>query len=126
MDNEISAHITALVSRSAETASKPARVNEAASVERQLLPKEPPSKTGAPVPLDEEDLNRAVSRIQDFVQSIRRELQFSVEEESGRTVIRVIDSETDKVIRQIPPEEVIAVSNQLREMSEGILLRVQA
>ncbi len=128
MANEITANVTALVSRSAETAPKPAKAEGAVSEERQILPAESqkPTPANAPARDQEEELKQAVSRIQDFVQSIHRELHFSVDQDSGRTVIRVIDAETDKVIRQIPPEEVIAVSKQLRELSDGILLRVQA
>lgn len=72
------------------------------------------------------DLSEAVSRIQDYVQSVQRELRFSIDKDSGRTVIKVVDSSTNKVIRQIPPQEVLAIAKHLKELQDGTLLRVKA
>jgi len=55
------------------------------------------------------------------VQDIRRELHFSVNAESGQTIISVVDSETQKVIRQIPPEEVVALAEHFEQHS-GIFM----
>ena len=63
--------------------------------------------------LSKEMLSSAVDNLNQYVQTIRRELQFSVDENSGRTVIKVLDAETKEVIRQIPAEEVISLSKTL-------------
>jgi flagellar protein FlaG len=42
-----------------------------------------------------------------------------MDEASGRTVITVKDSETEEIIRQIPPESALALASFLR--SEGVL-----
>jgi flagellar protein FlaG len=55
----------------------------------------------------------AVSNLNDYVQVIRRELQFRVDKETGQTVVTVLDSETREVIRQIPREEVLALARHL-------------
>jgi flagellar protein FlaG len=55
------------------------------------------------------------------LQNLNRTLQFSVDRNSGDTVIRVIDSETDKVVRQIPAEEMLALAERLRAAS-GVFL----
>ncbi len=60
-----------------------------------------------------EELNAVVSRLGDHVQSIQRALDFSVDEETGRTVITVTDAKTDQVIRQIPPEEALHMLDQI-------------
>ena len=49
-----------------------------------------------------DDLKQAVSKLNDYVQNVQRNLQFSIDKESGATVVKVIDSKSDKVIRQIP------------------------
>lgn len=67
----------------------------------------------------------AVSEIRDFVQMVRRELQFDVDEHSGRTIVTVRDSATEEVIRQIPPEEVMQIAARLEEVS-GVLFRERA
>jgi flagellar protein FlaG len=73
----------------------------------------------------ERDLERLVEELSDLVQSVRRELKFSVDEESGRTVIRVIDSDTGETIRQIPPEEVLTLLGRFRDQ-QASLIREQA
>jgi flagellar protein FlaG len=70
------------------------------------------------------ELERAVESLNESVQSHRRSLRFSVDEDSGRTVIRVVDPSTDEVIRQIPPEEVLDVARHLGN-SAGALLRAK-
>lgn len=55
-------------------------------------------------------LKEAVSKLNDYTQSISRKLSFSIEESTGRTVIKVYDAETDELIRQIPPEETLRLA----------------
>lgn len=63
----------------------------------------------------QKDLAQAVSRLNDYVQSSRRELQFSMDESTGRTVITVIDSNTAKVIRQLPDDVALDLARKLNE-----------
>lgn len=58
-------------------------------------------------PLDSAALKEAISEMTRSAQSLQRSLLFSVDENSGRTVITVVDKATDEIIRQIPPEEVM-------------------
>jgi len=74
---------------------------------------------------DEAKLDKVVEDLNEFVQVIQRKLQFSVDEESGKTVVKVIDSETDQVIRQIPSEEILEMQNRLGEMN-GLLFQTRA
>jgi flagellar protein FlaG len=77
----------------------------------------PPGAGGVP----DADMQQAVSRLASYVQAIRRDLQFSVDERSGKAVVRVVDSETGETIRQIPPEEVLAISRALTHSMEQSL-----
>ena len=61
------------------------------------------------------DIDGAVQDINEYIQSVQRELQFSVDEDSGRTVIKVMDLETNEVIRQIPNEEALKFARMLEE-----------
>ncbi len=69
---------------------------------------------------DKGALNATVSDLNEIVQQLHRELQFSVEEESGETVIKVIDTETDEVIRQIPAQEVLELRKRLADAAGAI------
>jgi len=70
-------------------------------------------------------MESVVSRISDFVQNFQRDLHFTVDKDSGRTVIKVIDSETEELIRQIPAEETLRIARSL-DSPESLILREQA
>ncbi len=72
----------------------------------------------------EKEIDTAISQLNDYAQNLKRELHFSVDEASGRTVIKVTDPETEEIIRQIPPEEVLRIAESLEDNS-GFLLRAQ-
>lgn len=75
------------------------------------------------------ELDGAVKEFNDYVQSISRNLEFSVDKDANRTVIRVVDSQTGDVVRQIPAEEMLQLARHLREMdkaSEGLFIKTQA
>lgn len=65
--------------------------------------------------IDPEDVGRAVSQLNDFVQNVQRDLQFEVDQELGRTIVRVVDQETQKVIRQIPDEVALRLAENLQQ-----------
>lgn len=65
------------------------------------------------------DIREAVSEINDFVQSVHRDLSFNMDESSGQTVIKVIDRDSGDLIRQIPSEEVLAIADHLRGVRDN-------
>jgi flagellar protein FlaG len=65
-----------------------------------------------------------VVELNSYMQNMNRSLQFSVDEQSGDTIIRVVDSETDELIRQIPAEELLVVRSSLEEY-RGMLLEMR-
>ncbi|HHC73197.1 MAG TPA: flagellar protein FlaG [Thiotrichales bacterium] len=75
---------------------------------------------------DRPTLDRAVTRLSEYVQQSRRDLQFSIDDQTGRPVIRVYDAQSRELIRQIPPEELLEVVKRLEGGDEGTLLQVEA
>lgn len=65
--------------------------------------------------VEQQDLSGVVESLNDYLQSVERNLLFSVDENSGRTVITVMDRQTEEVIRQIPPETAVALAEYLRD-----------
>jgi len=65
---------------------------------------------------DDKKLDDVVKTLNDQMQVVKRELHFSVDKESGATVIKVMDLSTKEVIRQIPNEEALTVA---RTISDG-------
>lgn len=72
-----------------------------------------------------EEIESAVSQISDFVQNYQRALQFSIDTESDRLIVKVVDSETQEVIRQIPSEEMLRIAKNL-DSPESLIFREQA
>ncbi|MDT8387893.1 MAG: flagellar protein FlaG [Thiogranum sp.] len=72
-----------------------------------------------------EEIESAVSQISDFVQNYQRALQFSIDTESDRLIVKVVDSETQEVIRQIPSEEMLRIARNL-DSAESLIFREQA
>ena len=65
-----------------------------------------------------DDLQQAVSQLNDYVQNVQRDLQFSLDKESGTMVVKVIDTKSEKVIRQIPNEETLKLARSLVEHND--------
>lgn len=78
------------------------------------------------------NIESAVSEISDFLQSTNRQLSFSVDEKSDRQIVKVTDSESGEIIRQIPSEDVLALSERIKELQSdvgsavGVLFNKQA
>ncbi|WP_126453764.1 flagellar protein FlaG [Sulfuriflexus mobilis] len=81
-------------------------------------------------------LEQAVSDINAYVQTINRELQFRVDEALplGRTVVTVIDADTEETIREFPSKEALALAHRLkaeagdatRSQIEGLIISARA
>lgn len=71
--------------------------------------------------LDHEQLEKVAQQLQDFMGEMNRSLQFQVDEDSGRDVIKVIDKSSGDVIKQYPSEEVLSLVAKLSETT-GMLV----
>lgn len=63
----------------------------------------------------EQSLAESVKNINTAFTNTQRTIQFNLDEESGRTVIKVVDTESGDEIKQIPSEEMLAISRRLAE-----------
>lgn len=68
------------------------------------------------------ELISEVALVNDYVQTVQRDLQFKVDEELDRTVIRVVDSDTGELIRQIPDDIFLELARRLKDDGEVNLL----
>jgi flagellar protein FlaG len=75
--------------------------------------------TPAPAPKPEK-VREAVEEIQQFVNKVTTNVQFSVDNDTGRTIVSVVDAETKQVVRQIPTEDVMKIARALDRM-QGII-----
>ena len=78
----------------------------------------------AKVAKESDDLKQAVSQLNDYVQTVQRNLQFSIDKESGTMVVKVIDAKSEKVIRQMPSEETLRLARSLVEQSDDVAFNI--
>lgn len=78
---------------------------------------EPRAVSAAEKGSEAEKVKDAVSEIEKFLSSTRRNLEFSTDEESGKIVVKVIASETGELIRQLPSEEALRIANSLSDVN---------
>jgi flagellar protein FlaG len=64
---------------------------------------------------DQQNIEAALREFKQQAQMVQRELHFSIDRESGKTVIKVMDASTQELIRQIPGDEALRFARILSE-----------
>ncbi len=73
----------------------------------------------------DEQIRQAVQNIQGAVENLAHNLRFSIDEDTGKTIIKVVDTHTDEVIRQFPTEQAIEIARTLDKV-QGLLFNDKA
>lgn len=66
-------------------------------------------------------LESVAQNLQDFVGEMNKGLEFSVDKDSGRDVIKVIDRKSGDLIKQYPTEEVLDLVSKLSEATGNFI-----
>jgi flagellar protein FlaG len=129
---EISSAATA---QQASTRSLPPQASETASVRDPIKAAQEAVKAEAKVTAEArakdeqqprpEELQSALQKIREFVSAAASDISFSIDSDSGRSVVKVIDRSTQEVIRQIPSQEFLEMSKALDRL-QGLLLKNKA
>lgn len=90
-------------------------VSKVASVEIKLADLE---KTSRPT---KEAIAKAAADIQNFVKDMGRNLAFSIDETTGYNVVRVVNPETNELIRQLPSEELLKIAKNMRDLGNVLV-----
>ena len=84
------------------------------------------SVAAATPPARSDEVRKAANQVNEALKgTASSDLQFSVEGENKDVVVRVVDSQTKEVIRQIPSEEMVAISKAMDNLS-GLLVQQKA
>jgi flagellar protein FlaG len=84
----------------------------------------PPTAQASPEPSPQE-LQKAVESVKQVVAS-NSNLEFSIDPNTERVVVRMVDSATGDVIRQIPAKEILAIAESITQYQKGLLLSQSA
>lgn len=68
----------------------------------------------------EDAVRQAISNVESFLKVQNRDLAFSIDEDTARSVVTVIDGQSGDVIRQIPSEEVLALAERIQELQQDV------
>jgi flagellar protein FlaG len=95
-----------------------APVARGSTVERTPKPGSTPesaedSQSVASQPVDRARVEQAAAVLQEFAQSVRRDINFRVDDGSGQLVVKVTDPQSGNLIRQIPSEEALQIAENL-------------
>lgn len=75
-----------------------------------------------------EAVAEATRQVAELVQSRASNLVFSLDDDSGRTVVKIVDAQTEEVIRQIPSEEMLALAKAIEDYqsAQSVLIKDSA
>lgn len=114
--------------------------NHSASMQKPLENKQPIAATAGaqPVPVVStnavsessaapslDQVKEALQNINQSMQLLAQGLEFSIDTDSNRTVVKVIDQQTQEVIRQMPSQEALDIAKMLDQVL-GKLIREKA
>lgn len=84
-----------------------------------------PQNVKAIAEASDDQVKDAVSKLNDYVQSTERTLDFKMDEDSGKTVIKVYDTLSSELIRQIPNELALELAQNLNDEEPSLLFSAQ-
>lgn len=91
-------------------------INEAASTSVADVSQVEALKQQSTTEPDREQVLAAVTEMQNFVQAAHHNVQFQLDEDSGRMLVKVTERDSGEVIRQIPSEEAVRLAENLSEI----------
>lgn len=71
------------------------------------------------------DLEDAIQATNDFLKPINNSIKFTLDDDTGRTVVKVVDQITQEIVRQIPSEEMLVIAKAIDKM-KGLLVQQKA
>lgn len=92
-------------------------------VEQARKPVPDTAAVRTPVEPERERVVEAIKKIQEFVEETQRGLQFSIDDDTGRIVVKVIARHSGEVIRQLPSEEALELAKRLQDAGSILFSR---
>jgi flagellar protein FlaG len=113
--------------RSAEMVGVPGQSNpDTSEAKATVRSQEPnPGNPGGGAASLEQAVRESVEELNSFIRPYVTSLQFSVDKDLGRVVVKIMDIETKEVIKQIPSEDVLALTKALGKVA-GLIVKQEA
>lgn len=69
----------------------------------------------------EKTFEKAVNKINENLIAAHRKLSYDVHEDTNQIIVKIIDTDTDEIVREVPPEEQLDLKAKMQDMV-GLLL----
>ncbi|PPD33260.1 MAG: flagellar biosynthesis protein FlaG [Methylomonas sp.] len=89
-------------------------IAEDAKAQTAALTTDEASRTETKPPLEE--VKSATKEANSMLQAVNRNLEFKVDDSTSKVVVKIVDSKSGEVVRQIPSEEVLAFIKRMQEL----------
>lgn len=76
--------------------------------------------TGNQVKLIRKDVEDMVEALEDFANTVQTRLNFTIDNDTEDVVVKIMDKETNEVIKQFPAEELLELREKMQDLS-GLL-----
>ncbi|MCP4567841.1 MAG: flagellar protein FlaG [FCB group bacterium] len=67
--------------------------------------------------LDVDEMKKVVEYLKEFADWGNFNIGFDKEEDTNLIIVNIVDSDSGEIIKQIPPEEILRIRSQLREVA---------
>ena len=71
------------------------------------------------------EIKQALDEINRFITPANGNIEFAQDQDTGKTLVKIIDTQTKTVIRQIPSKEAVEIAKELNRL-QGLLVREKA
>ncbi|MGD9823519.1 flagellar protein FlaG [Desulfobacter sp.] len=75
---------------------------------------------GNPAKLTRKDVEEMVEALEDFANTVQTRLNFTIDDGTEDVVVKIMDKETDEVIKQFPAEEILELREKMQDL-RGLL-----
>jgi len=109
------------VELSRETADKQSLINDAFS--KNIIENDQPEKAvlfSKDKPPTEKELDLAIEVVSNFINQPPRNVNFTKDTDSGKTVIKVFELESKELIKQFPSEELISIAQKIKALQQEV------
>ena len=113
-------------SRTPQQVSQPSPQTDAEVIAKVVNTEIKPSNVSQASQPTQEVIAKTAQQLQSFVQSMGRDLSFSVDATPGYNVVRVVNPETGEVVRQLPSEELLKIAQAMQNTNSSGLVNQKA
>ncbi len=97
-------------------------IGSLSNLSRKKTPATSKNKNRKSEKISAEDLNKAVEGIKKELEARQTRIEIQFDQTEREPIVKFVDKKTGKILRQLPPDEVIKIRKAFRQEARGILM----